>query len=184
MSPRKVRLVASLVRNLTVTEALNQLNFSQKLAAKPVRKLIDSGIANAVNNYELDKDNLFVKTIEVGEGPTLKRWLPRARGRATPLRKRTSHINLVLGELKDSGVKAPKSGGKVDAPIRLGEKAKEAEGVKVEDKDAAKKTEAKPTGEKGKHIVDPRGEGKGKHVRKEGRGSQGSLRKIFQRKSG
>ena len=71
----------------------------------PISKLVKSAIANAVNNFDLSEDNLYIKEIKVDEGPTLKRWMPRAHGRATPLRKRTSHVYVTLGEIKDSGEK-------------------------------------------------------------------------------
>jgi large subunit ribosomal protein L22 len=114
MSPRKVRLVVDVVRGMKTDQALNQLKFINKRAVKPVEKLISSAIANAVNNFELDEGNLFVKEIKVDEGVTMRRWMPRARGRATPLRKRTSNISLILGELVDSGQKEAKKA-KVEA---------------------------------------------------------------------
>ncbi len=103
ISPRKVRLVIDLVRGSKVNDALDQLRFMNKNAKTVIEKLIKSGIANAVNTYNLSEDNLFIKEIRVDEGATLKRWMPRARGRATPIRKRTSHIMLILGALVDSG---------------------------------------------------------------------------------
>lgn len=184
ISPRKVRLVVDALRGLSVEAAKNQLVNMNKKAALPVRKLLESAMANAVNNYELKEDNLFVKIIEVNEGPTLKRWMPRARGRATPIRKRTSHINIILGELVDSGVKEAKKP-ELKPAIKLGAKAKEAEGVKVKDKKEDKKTEDKKhTAGEAKKIVDPRGEGKGKPTKIEGKGVKGVGSKFFRRKSG
>lgn len=183
ISPRKVRLIVDAVRGLAVEEAINQLHHMNKRAALTIKKLIDSAIANAVNTYELKQSNLFVKIIEVSEGPTLKRWMPRARGRATPIRKRTSHISLILGELVDSGEKIAKKQD-MKAPIKLGEKAKEAEGVKVSDKKDDKKTDKKETSETGKKIIDPRSEGKGKNAKNEGKGGKGVGSKFFRRKSG
>ncbi len=98
ISPKKVRLVIDLVRGMDVSVAENQLAFLNKGAARPVLKLLRSAIANAVNNNKLEKDNLYIKKITADDGPTLKRWMPRAFGRATMLRKRTSHINIVLDE--------------------------------------------------------------------------------------
>lgn len=177
MSPRKVRLVADVVRGKNTQAALNQLTFLNKKASLPIKKLIESAIANAANNYSLKEDNLLVKEIRVDEGKTLKRWMPRARGRATTIRKRTSHIYLTLGEIVDSGIVESKKE-KLDAPIKLDKKAKEDEGVEVkkEDKDD------KPQESVGKKkIVDPRGEGRGKHAKIEGKGLGG---KFFRRKSG
>ncbi|MDG1949905.1 MAG: 50S ribosomal protein L22 [bacterium] len=96
MSPRKVRLVVDLIRGLDVQGAQAQLSFSKKAAAEPVLKLLNSAIANATNNFKMNGDDLYVKTIMVDGGPTLKRWRPRAFGRAGAIRKRTSHINIVL----------------------------------------------------------------------------------------
>ncbi|RMD59477.1 50S ribosomal protein L22, partial [Candidatus Parcubacteria bacterium] len=103
ISPRKVRLVADIIRGLTVDEALAQLRFINKRAVVPVEKVLKSAIANAEHNYELEQDNLYIQEIRVDEGPTLKRWKPRAFGRATPIRKRTSIISVVLDEIKESG---------------------------------------------------------------------------------
>jgi large subunit ribosomal protein L22 len=182
ISPRKVRLVAGLVRKMEVNKALDQLKFSGKKSAKPLDKLINSAIANAVNNFELDKNNLFIKEIRVDEGQTLKRWMPRARGRATPIMKRASHISLILGELVASGKTSAKKQ-KLEEPMKLGAKPKEDDGVKVKtDKKAAKSDDI--TAEKGKTIIDPRSEGKGKHTVIEGGSSKGFVNKMFRRKSG
>jgi len=98
IAPRKVRLVADLIRGKKVDEAINILTFLNKKAAKPVLKLLKSAIANAEHNFKLKKDNLFISKITVDEGPKFKRWMPRARGRADLILKRTSHITLVLSE--------------------------------------------------------------------------------------
>ncbi len=98
ISAQKVRLVCDTIRGKRVEEALSVLEFTPRKGAKLVAKILRSGIANAENNKSLDVDTLFVKRIEVGPGPTIKRFLPRAQGRATPLLKRTSHITIVLDE--------------------------------------------------------------------------------------
>ena len=98
ISPQKVRLVCDQIRGKRVEDALSVLEFTPRKGAKIVAKLLRSGIANAENNKSLDVDSLIVKTIQVGPGPTLKRFLPRAQGRATPLAKRTSHITIILDE--------------------------------------------------------------------------------------
>ncbi len=103
MSPKKVRLVANMVRGLTVSAAEAQLTFLNKAAARPVLKLIRSAKANAEHNFKLTGDGLYIKTIMVDGGPTLHRWIPRAHGRATPIRKRTSHITVILAD-RDSEV--------------------------------------------------------------------------------
>ncbi len=98
MAPRKVRLVADQVRGQPVEEALKALRFSPRAASRPLKKLIESAVANAENNHGLDIDTLWVREIRVDEGPTLKRWRPRAQGRAFPVMKRTSHVSVVLAE--------------------------------------------------------------------------------------
>lgn len=98
-SPKKVRLVTDLVRGMKALEAENQLRFLNKSAAKPVLKLLQSAMANAEHNFNLQKENLYIKTITADDGPTLKRWMPRAFGRATNIRKRTSHVHIVLDEI-------------------------------------------------------------------------------------
>lgn len=96
MSPQKVRLVVDLIRGMHVQDASAQLQFSRKAAAKPLYTLLQSAIANAVHNHNMDTKTLVISSIFVNEGAVLKRWMPRAQGRATPLRKRSSHITLVL----------------------------------------------------------------------------------------
>jgi len=100
IAPRKVRLVADLVRGKSVEEAAHILNFTRKRAAKPILKLLNSAIANASHNFQLKKENLYISKIVVDEGPKLKRWRPRARGVAYEIQKKTSHITLVLAESK------------------------------------------------------------------------------------
>ncbi len=97
-TPQKTRLVADLIRGKDVRAAEDILRFTNRRAAAPMLKLLESAKANAVNNHDMFEDSLFVKTIQVDEGPTLKRMLPRARGRADLLRKRTCHITITLEE--------------------------------------------------------------------------------------
>lgn len=99
-SPRKVRLVADMIRGKKVPQALDILEFCQKWAKDSVLKLLKSAVANASHNFNLQKENLFVKTIRVNQGPMLKRWTPKAFGRASSIQKKMSHIELVLEELK------------------------------------------------------------------------------------
>lgn len=98
ITPQKARLVADQVRGLRVDRALNILKFSNKKAAALIKKVLESAIANAEHNDGADVDELRVKTIMVDEGPIMKRWMPRARGRANEIFKRTSHITLVVEE--------------------------------------------------------------------------------------
>lgn len=98
VGPQKARLVVDLVRGKDVGEALTILKHANKKTAVLVKKLIESAIANAEQKKTIDIDNLFVKTIYVDAGPVLKRWKPRAQGRASAFNKKMSHINVVLDE--------------------------------------------------------------------------------------
>lgn len=97
-SPRKVRLVANLIRGLTVSSALAQLAQVTKVAAGPVEKTLRSAVANAENNFQKNRETLFVKEIRVDEGPDYRRWRPRAFGRAAPILKHACHIFIALDE--------------------------------------------------------------------------------------
>lgn len=97
ISPQKVRLVTDVIRGHALTRALVELDMLAKKGAPVLKKLLQSAVANAKNGG-MDETKLFVKELFVNEGPTLKRSLPRAHGRATPIRKRMSHVTLVLGE--------------------------------------------------------------------------------------
>ncbi|HHC08638.1 MAG TPA: 50S ribosomal protein L22 [Actinobacteria bacterium] len=97
-SPYKVRRVLDLVRGLPVPEARVVLQHTNRRAAEPILKCLDSAVANAQHNLALDPDELFVAEAYADEGPTLKRWRPRARGRATKIRKRTCHITIVVAD--------------------------------------------------------------------------------------
>jgi large subunit ribosomal protein L22 len=100
LSPRKTRLVVDLVRGKGIQDALNILRFSPQPSAKLVSKLLSSAVANAEQKGVADVDHLFVKAISVDGGPVLKRFVPRAQGRASKIRKPTSHISVVLAEKK------------------------------------------------------------------------------------
>ncbi len=100
-SPYKMRLVVDQIRGKNVNEALGLLKFSKKHAAKQIEKTLNSAVANAEHkareeNESIDVDTLYIQRIVVNEGPKLKRFMPAAQGRATPIRKRTSHVEIVL----------------------------------------------------------------------------------------
>jgi len=101
ISPRKVRQVVDLIRGKDVEEALAILKFTPKRASAPITKVVNSAAANAEHNYEMNKEDLYVAACYVDQGPTLKRWKPRAMGRADVLRHRTSHITVILKEKKE-----------------------------------------------------------------------------------
>ncbi|MCC7121641.1 MAG: 50S ribosomal protein L22 [Gammaproteobacteria bacterium] len=98
ITPQKARLVADQIRGLPVERAINILTFSNKKAAALIKKVLMSAIANAEHNQGADVDELKVKTIMVDEGPIMKRWMPRARGRANQIFKRTSHVTVIVEE--------------------------------------------------------------------------------------
>lgn len=162
LSPRKTRLIADLIRGLDVKEAENQLIFLRKAAARPVLKLLKSAIANALNNFKLKEENLYIKSITVDSGPTLKRWQPRAFGRATPIRKRSAHISIVLAEKKGAIVSQ-----KIVESVKKPEVVKVAEPLRIS---APVDVEEKKAREK--------------EVPKEFKKTKGFFKRIFTRKSG
>jgi large subunit ribosomal protein L22 len=146
MSPRKVRLVTGMLRGLKVDAARTQLAFLPKAAAMPVLKVLNSAAANAVNNFKLDESELIIKTATADQGPALKRWRARAMGRAAPIKKRTSHITIVLTDGKND--KNQESTTKIQKIEEKPVVEKKAEEVKVEKK--AKKAVAKKPAVKAK----------------------------------
>ncbi len=131
MSPRKVRLVVDAIRGMKVQQAQTQLQFMKKAAAEPVLKLLNSAVANAEHNFKLNRADLKIASITANDGPTLGRWRARAFGRAAPIRKRMSHIHIVLTDGKDTAPAAEKK----EAP-------------KAEKKPAVKKEAKKPAAKK------------------------------------
>ena len=99
ISPRKVRIVGDVIKKKNINDAMGMLMYIPQKAAFILKKLLDSAIANAKQKKYVDVDNLFVKNVIVDGGPVLKRFLPRAMGRATKVRKRSSHITMILDEL-------------------------------------------------------------------------------------
>jgi large subunit ribosomal protein L22 len=145
IAPRKVRLVTDLIRGKTAEQAEKILTFTRKGAALPVLKLLNQAIANAKNNFQVvDEHNLYISKILVDEGTKLKRQLPRARGRADIIHKKTSHITLVLDEI-DKTKKKKKIEKKIKPKIVkeevLEEKEKEEEVKEVVEKKIRQKFE-------------------------------------------
>jgi len=101
IAPRKARLVVDLIRGKQVGEAIAILKLTPKAASPVVEKLLKSAVANAEHNYDMDVNNLLVEEVFVDEGPTMKRFRPRAQGRASQINKRTSHITVVVSEKKE-----------------------------------------------------------------------------------
>lgn len=149
IAPRKVRLVADLVRGMEVNLAKAQLHFLAKRSAEPILKLLNSAVANAEDNFSMDKNNLKIVKLTVDGGAVLKRWLPRSMGRATPLLKRTSHVTMVLDEIvegkritKEKNKKSEsemQESAKTDLPKKLSDKGMpKAETKKVPAKSSLK----------------------------------------------
>jgi len=102
IAPRKVRLVADMIRGKKVEEALNYLHFTNKKASKPIGKLLHSAVSNFMNAEDapnIDPEDLVIKSVWVDEGPTMKRYRPRAMGRASIIRKRLCHISIILSDV-------------------------------------------------------------------------------------
>lgn len=170
VSPRKVRLVINSIKGLDASDALVNLGYLIKKSSLPVEKLLKSAIANAENNFGLDKDNLYVYDVQVGEGTTLKRWLPRAFGRATPIRKRTSGITLVLEERIEGKNRKTKEQMEKEKKKREADRKKSEKEMIEERKDENQKVSAVPSA--GKVIEE-----------KKGAAEKGWAKKMFQRKS-
>ncbi|MDO8495907.1 MAG: 50S ribosomal protein L22 [bacterium] len=98
LAPRKVRAVANLLKGKNVNDALSQLEYFVRRPSEPIKKLLNSAIANAENNFSMVKDNLFIKSIIVDEGVKLKRMRAKGFGRSAAIQKKTSHISIILGE--------------------------------------------------------------------------------------
>ncbi len=167
ISPRKVRLVADLVRGLDVQEAEKFLTFNSKKASQSVRKLLKSAVATAKNDFSFEEENLFISEILVNEGATLKRWMPRAYGRAYPILKRTSHIIITLEEKVKSKKKSTKKSKLKN--LESDKKPKEKEAVKKIIKDEPVKKDFKDIN---KEKISDAGNKKG------------IFKKVFRRKSG
>ena len=149
-APRKVRLLANLIKGLSVEQARQQLRVSAKHVALPLLKLVNSAVANAEHNFQVDASTLRIKSITVGDGRKLKRYQPRSFGKAALILRRASHVYVVL------------EGEKSKSPAKKKPIAKTANKSKKNTEDQPKvKKEAKGRGVKGfkKEIVDPRGLG-------------------------
>lgn len=102
ISSQKTRLVIDMIRGMDVSKAKVVLDFTSKKAAKIVKKVLSSAVANAIENHGMKKENLYISKIYVDQGPTLKRMKPRARGRADKIKKRTSHITIYISQREES----------------------------------------------------------------------------------
>lgn len=139
IAPRKVRSIVDLIRGKEIQDAEKQLKFITRRAAGPILKVLKSAIANAKSNFNVEKENLFIKEIKVNEGIPYKRSIPMSRGRAYPIMKRTSHIIILLG-VKE-GVKIEKKQSAIEQvkPETLKETEKKQEEIKKASKTTIKK---------------------------------------------
>lgn len=190
IAPRKVRLVADLIREKRVEEAQKILSFTIKKSSEPILKLLNSAIANAKHNFRLQESNLYIAKITVDGGPMHKRWMPRARGQAYEIQKKTSHITLILDEIEKK--LPPKS--KISAPPVKRKIKKEGKVEGVEKLEKIPKIE-KPSKEglAGKQVPSGAGKLSGGQAKirakeeiakpKMERGGEGGIRRIFRRKA-
>jgi len=137
IAPRKVRLIADLIRGKSAEEAQNILNFTIKKASVPLSKLLKSAINNAKKNFQIDESNLYISKILVDEGQKYKRWMPRARGSASEIQKKTSHITIILDEIVKK-YKKPKKVKKIEEISKI--KEEKQTGVKIEESVKESKT--------------------------------------------
>lgn len=181
VAPRKVRLVTGQLKGLTAVEALGYLQFVRKAAVQPVYKLLKSAVANAEHNFQFDRNDLFIKQFTTNDGPTLKRYRPRAHGRSAQIAKRTSHIAVILGvrEGAKAKVAAAKTSKKTDeaGPTATAKKATAVKQEPAKAKEAVKVVSPETIRKEG-----PRTPGRGP-VEK-GKSQKGFLNKFFNRKTG
>ena len=171
MPNRKVKLVADLIKGMDVKDALNQLDSTIKKSSPFVITLLNSAIANGENNFGIDRDNMYIFDVVVKEGVTLKRWMPKAYGRATPIRRRSSHIEIVIEE-------------RVEGKNRKTKEQLEKE--KKDRMDAKKKIEKEPVEKEEKETkTTEKIEMKAKTDKSDSKASdKGWAKKMFNRKAG
>ncbi len=175
ISPRKVKLVADLIKGMDAVEAVSQLDVAIKKTSSYMQKLLLSAVANAENNFGLSKNNLYVLDVVVGAGPTLKRWMPKAYGRAGQILKRTSKVRIVLEERVEGLDRKSKEQMEKEKQERL--KKATAELKKKEEKTDDEVKDAKV-----EKVVDAKGKGEEKTKKVAGE-PKSWKNKIFRRKS-
>lgn len=167
LAPRKMRLVTNLLRGMPVNQALVQLAHTNKKGAPMVFKLLKSAVANAKNNFSLETDHLYIKSIATDMGAVMTRYFPRARGSAFPIRRKTCHVSVVLEERK--------SGKAVKSRVELFKKKSEATEASVDQKDATSEKAPKTLGRKSEI---------GKTEQQVKMNKAQNKRRLFNRKSG
>lgn len=173
VAPRKSKLVADLIKGMDVSEALIQLDIHVKRTSDYMKKLLESAIANGENNFGIDRDNMYVLDVVVGAGPVLKRWMPKAFGRAGQILKRTSKIEIILEERVEGKNRKTKE----QLEKEKAQKMKEREKAEKKGKEKDEKEEKKNIVEKKDDLKKDEAHGK-KEV-----GKKNWAKKMFQRKS-
>ena len=174
MPNRKVKLVADLIIGMDIKDALNQLDGTVKKTSPFLIKLLESAIANGENNFGIDKDNMYIFDVIVKEGITLKRWMPKAYGRATPIRRRSSHIEIIIEERVEGKGRKTKDQLDKEKQARIDAKNKlEKEAIENQEKDekevkATEKTEVKAKATKSDSKASDKGWAKKMFNRKAG----------------
>jgi len=151
IAPRKVRLVADLIKGKKVADARAILKYTVKGAAEPLAKTLHSAVSAAKNNFQSEESNLYISKVTVNEGPKLKRYRPRARGRAYPIQKKTSHITVVLDEINET-------------VHTEGKKEKTAKGAQGEVVEKKIEVSAKPKFRPAREMAKPKAEGRVKKM--------------------
>lgn len=177
IAPRKIRSVTDLIKGMTATQAKSQLSFLVKKPAPVILKLLNSAVANAKHNFSLSEDNLCIVKILVEPGRSLKRWLPRAMGRATPIMKRTCSVKLVLAEISPTAVKIKRR--KKPTVIKAAEALPPAPEEKIEQV-AEERKEEKPKISAFAKPYDTSGQAKKRYFSRQ---AWGNIKKVFRRKS-
>lgn len=168
ISPRKVRISADIVRGCDIEEAIFRLDNTTKKSNEPIKKMLLSAVANAENNFNLDRASLMIADIQVGEGMTMKRWMPRAYGRAAAILKRSSHVYITLEGKEGAKKKASKK-----------KEVKKGEAVKTE---GTEKTVEKVEDKKKDVLKNNKSHYKVESKKKESR-EKGWAKTMFKRKS-
>lgn len=179
MPNRKVKLTADLIIGMNVSDAANQLNAVAKKSSPFLIKLLNSAIANGENNFGIDRDNMFVFDVVVKEGITLKRWMPKAHGRATPIRRRMSQIEIVLEEREEGKNRKSKEQLEKEKKARIEKQEKIEKEIAAERIESEKEEVADNSAKKEAKIKEKAG------VKKDAAApNAGWANKIFRRKSG
>jgi large subunit ribosomal protein L22 len=179
VAPRKMRLVTNLIKKMDVEDALNQLDVTIKRGSAPIKKLLMSAISNGESNFGIDKGNMYILDVIVGAGPTLKRWMPKAYGRAGQILKRTSQIELILEERVEGKGRKTKEQLEKERQVKAEERKKAEKARAKEREEAEKSTEKAPEEGKTKSPEKLKDTEKSKKISE--KKSWGS--KIFRRKS-